>query len=353
MSKNTRSRTLYPHPFSKAYWRDAASELKNTRILVISALMIALRVAMKGLSITIASNLYINTAFLANALGAMIFGPVVAIPAAVVSDFLGFLIFPQGGTVYFPPYILIEVAGSLIFALLLYRAKLTPTRVILSRFLIILFVNLMLSPAVTMWYYKVILGKSYLFFQIPHIIKSLAFFPIESWALSFVLSILAPVCYRLGLTFDAGPGQGSMKFQKKQIALLVILLCIGIGSTVGYLFYYYDNTSLSASYAGTERYDNNEMLNGVIIDLPDTDETMTEENTVTIITAAYRKFGKGYISYEVDVYSVDPASPDQKTYRSYSKSKAAKDENMTLIAKGVVDLKKDGTILNYSYSPEN
>ena len=47
MTKTQKSTALYPHPFSKAYWRDAASELKDTRVLVFAALMLALRVALK------------------------------------------------------------------------------------------------------------------------------------------------------------------------------------------------------------------------------------------------------------------------------------------------------------------
>ena len=43
---NQRTTTLYPHPFSRAYWRDAAAELKSTKMLVITALLIALRVAL-------------------------------------------------------------------------------------------------------------------------------------------------------------------------------------------------------------------------------------------------------------------------------------------------------------------
>lgn len=42
--KQTKSTALYQTPFSKAYWRDAAMELKDIRILVFAALMIALRV---------------------------------------------------------------------------------------------------------------------------------------------------------------------------------------------------------------------------------------------------------------------------------------------------------------------
>ena len=53
MSTKQKSTTLYPHPFSAAYWRDAAAELKDVKMLVITALLIALRVALKPLAIPI------------------------------------------------------------------------------------------------------------------------------------------------------------------------------------------------------------------------------------------------------------------------------------------------------------
>ena len=52
--------TLYATPFSKEYWRDAAAELRDTRMLVFAALMIALRVALKSLGIPIAADLKID-----------------------------------------------------------------------------------------------------------------------------------------------------------------------------------------------------------------------------------------------------------------------------------------------------
>ncbi len=106
--RKEKSTALYPHPFSKAYWRDAAAEMKDTRMLVFAALMIALRVALKFVAIPLAPNLKINTAFLANAMGAMVFGLVVGIFAAAVSDFLGVLLM---GDTYFPPFVLVEFAG--------------------------------------------------------------------------------------------------------------------------------------------------------------------------------------------------------------------------------------------------
>ena len=81
---------LYASPFSKAYWRDAARELGKVRMLAVAAILIAVRVALKSVAIPIAPpTLMINLGFFVNALGAMIFGPVVAIIAAAISDTLG------------------------------------------------------------------------------------------------------------------------------------------------------------------------------------------------------------------------------------------------------------------------
>ena len=149
MARTQKSTALYAHPFSKAYWRDAAAELKDIKMLVITALMIALRVALKPLAIPLGPQMSIQTAMLATALGAMIFGPVVAIPAAMISDTIGFMIFPTGD--YFLPFMLTEIASTMIYALCLYRAKTTPMRVMLSRFFICFLVNVVLQQLIFAW----------------------------------------------------------------------------------------------------------------------------------------------------------------------------------------------------------
>ena len=35
MTKAQTSTALYPHPFSKAYWKDAAAELKSLKMLML------------------------------------------------------------------------------------------------------------------------------------------------------------------------------------------------------------------------------------------------------------------------------------------------------------------------------
>lgn len=322
-----RSTTLYPHPFSTAYWRDAASELKSTRMLVFAALMIALRVAMKFLSIPLAPNLKINTAFLANALGAMVYGPVMASLCAVVTDVLGYILNPEG--VYFVPFVLTEVAGSLIFALFLYRVRITPARVMLSRFCICFFVNVLLQTPIMMWYYSLFMGgKSYVL-TLPSIIKNLFMFPIESVVLTLFLSVILPVTNRLGLTFGDSKVRETLKFSKAQLVLLGILFVFGIGCVGGYLTYYYQTTSLSSAYSTEERIEANKNTQTILLEQSDDWDNLT---TVTVVESAYKPFLGSETTYTVAVYEVKEGVEVTDDLWKLSKSKAAKNENLERVA---------------------
>ena len=207
MSTRIKSTTLYSTPFSAAYWRDAAAEMKDVRMLAITALLIALRIVLKPLAIPLGPQLSIQTAMLATALGAMIYGPVMAIPAAMISDTIGFMIYPTGE--YFLPFMLTEIASTMIYALLLYRAKTSPTRVMLSRFFICFLVNVVLQQFIYAWWYsyignpeeakETILG----IMTVTRIFKNLAMFPLEAVVLTLFLKLLMPITRRMKLTYGA------------------------------------------------------------------------------------------------------------------------------------------------------
>ena len=334
MSAKTKSTTLYPHPFSKAYWRDAAAELKDTRMLVFAALMIAVRLAMKLLAIPLAPGLKINTAFLANALGAMVYGPVVAAICAVATDILGYLQNPEG--VYFIPFVLTEVGGSVLFALFLYRAKVTPIRVMLSRFSICLLVNIVLQTPIYMWYYALYMGgKSYtLALAMPSIVKNILMFPIESVALTLFLKILLPITNRMGLTHTGADAKDVLKFTKKQLITLAVLFVVGVGCVCGYLTYYYNTTNLITKSQGDDRYNANTAVTQAIVDAMDDYDDMT---LVTIVTKSGKKFLGSEMSYTAICYQVDESALEGyemegcstveeklKALRSMSKTPASK-----------------------------
>lgn len=354
MSKVNKTNNLYKTPFSPAYWRDAAAELRDTKMLVFAALMIAIRVALKLVAIPLAPNLKINTAFLANALGAMVFGPVVAAVSAIVSDFLGVLI---TGDVYFLPMVLLEIAGSVLFALFLYRARVTPTRVILSRFAICLLVNVFLQTPLMMLYYQMMMGGASYVLTVPKIIKNLFMFPIESVVLTIFLAFMQPLTYRLKLTYDPGtkaeqptcePGPRGI-FAPKQIALLLILFVFGCGCVTGYLFYHYDTTSLTTGYTTEERVEKNQLMYEIIREEPD---AKTENPAVAIIESAYKEFLGRDVTYNVAYYAVSGEVSDDLW--ELKKTPASKHEDLTCMGNAVIVMNdRSGEVLSCNYVPLN
>lgn len=225
---------LFPHPFSGAYWRLAAAECRNGRMLVIAAMLTAMRIAVKSLSIPVGPSLKITFGFMVNAVGSMIYGPVVAIAASAVSDTVGALLFPSG--TYFFPFIFEEIAGGVLFALFYYRAKLSTTRVMLGRLAVTAVCNLILNPVLLMWYYAVIVGKSYAFMTWPRLAKNIALFPLQTVVLVLLFNLLLPVTNRMGLTYAGG---GKLEITKKNVFALIALTVIAAAAVVAYYFWVY------------------------------------------------------------------------------------------------------------------
>ena len=342
MARIKKSTNLYNHPFCKGYWLDAAKEFADIKMLVIAALIIALRVTLKMIKIPLAPNLEITPAFLANALGAMIYGPVVGAFGALISDFLGVM---MSGQTYFVPYALTEIAGTVIFAMYFYRAKITPTRVILSRFSICLIVNIFMTIPIDNLYQQFMYGYHNTVLTLPRILKNLFMFPIESVVLTLILSIMQPITYRMKLTFN--PAE-KLSLSKKQIALLVTLVVVGAASVFGYLFFHYDNTSLSASYTVQERIETNKAMQPLVLESSDDFDNMT---TVTVVESAYKEFLGKEITYNVAIYQVADGVEVTDDLWKLSKSKAAANENLTRV--GTVTLvveEESGKLLGSQYT---
>ena len=358
----TKSTTLYKTPFSAAYWRDALAEMRDIKMLVITALLVALRIALKPFAIYIGPQMAIQTATLATALGAMIFGPVVAIPAAIISDTIGFMIFPTGD--YFLPFMLTEIAGTMIYALCLYRAKPSATRVIIARFLICFLVNVVLQQFIFAWQYTYmgnpekakdsIMG----IMTTARIFKNLFFFPIESVVITLFLKVLLPITARAKLTHGGSTG---LEFTKRQIAALVALLVVGIGSAVGFLTYRYTSTSRSADYTDAQRVEANQTMTQLVLERTD---DWDDKTVVCIVDSAFRPMFEDETDYTVAVYVLDEAAfaagqEADETYTmdtlwGYSKSGPSKDQYQSLVKVASVDILKNedtGEILEFTVTP--
>jgi len=338
-----KSTTLYKHPFCKAYWKDAVLELKDTKMLVFAALIIALRVALKTLvKIPLAPNLDITPAFLANALGAMIYGPVVGGLSAIISDVLGVML---RGDTYFLPYVLTEIAGSVIFALFFYRQRITPTRVILSRFSICLFVNILLQTPIDILFQVVTYGKSSYVLTLPRIFKNLFMFPIESVVLTVFLRAILPYTTRMKLTYDK---ESSLRFSKKQVVLLVSLVLVGALSVFGYLFVHYDNTSLTTGYSAQQVIDQNKLMLTYVDEASDDYDTAS---TVTIIEYAAKPFLQDETTYTVAIYAVKEGVEVTDTLWALKKTPASYHEDLTRMATATIVENGKGEVVSINIVP--
>ena len=346
MARLEKSTAVYKTPFSKAYWRDAAMELKDTKMLVFAALIIALRVALKTLvKIPLAPNLDITPAFLANALGAMVYGPIVGGLSAIISDVLGVLL---RGDTYFLPYVLTEISGSVIFAMFFYRQKITPTRVILSRFCICLFVNILMQTPIDILFQKVMYGKSTYVLTLPRIFKNLYMFPIESVVLTVFLRVMQPITTRMRLTYVKSEG---LRFEKKQVVLLLVLVMLGTASLFGYLFIHYDTTSITTGYTTQEVIDNNKKMQPILLEDNDYFDDLT---TVTIIDYAAKPFLQSKVTYDVSVYQVAEGVEVTDALWKLKKTPASKHEDLTKVGTAVIVIDEaTGKVLSVEAKPQN
>lgn len=151
MSQNTFGKDL-----RGGYWRLALHNIHDTRMLAYASLIIALRVAVKAFRIPLAAGLTLGFDCYINALGSVVYGPLMGLLVGAVSDTLGCMLFPSGP--YFFPFIFVEMSSGFVFGLFLWRKKLTVSRVLLTKFMVNLICNIILTSLVMKWDYYFFYG---------------------------------------------------------------------------------------------------------------------------------------------------------------------------------------------------
>ena len=179
--------------FTRKYWRGACSEFRNPRSLVFAGLTIALGTVLSSLYIPVGINLRITTAFLALALGSMIFGPVVGLSAGLAYDLIGYLFVPA--TVFFPGYTLSSMLEFFVYGVFLYRSKISVLRVFLCKFIVDFGIHVGLG---CLWS-SMLYGKGYYYFFIKSLVKNTVLFPIEVVILVALLQVFLPVLVNQGV----------------------------------------------------------------------------------------------------------------------------------------------------------
>ena len=185
----------YPHPFSAAYWRDAAAEVRDLRKLVFAALMIALCTVLGYLpAVTHPYGGRVTWGYLARALCGYVCGPVLGALFGFAEDVLNFFLTGGGGYPFFFGYTLTTMLGVLIYALFLYRADLTVWRVVAAKLL----TNVENVVLGALWM-AILSGKAYLVTASASAVKNLVMWPIQAALLYGLLALLLPSLKRAGL----------------------------------------------------------------------------------------------------------------------------------------------------------
>lgn len=229
--------------FSKDYWRLAAKNFSDVRMLAVAALIIALRIAVKLLKIEIAPGLSITFDCYVNSLGSLCYGPLVGLAVGAVSDTLGYLIHPTGA--YFLPFILVEMSSSFIFGLFLWKRQLSPLRVLASKFTVNLVCNIILTSIFMKWsyywFYGVEKAQAYNLINLVRIGKNLVFFPVEAMLITIILGALTPALKSLKILPKS---QTKMELHVEDVLTILGLLLISVAIVLFYLGYLKDFLSL-------------------------------------------------------------------------------------------------------------
>ena len=176
--------------------------------------------------------------------------------------------------------------------------------------------------------------------------------------LTLFLKVLLPVTQRAKLTCCT---DSDMRFTRKQIITLIVLVLIGLGSATGYLAYRYNTSSRSADYKTAERVEIQKGMAELVLE--ETDD-WDEETVICVVDSAFRPLFGQETDYTVAVYVLDEeafaagqAADESYTLEklwAYSKSGPKKDAYQSLIkvaSVAVVKNEKTGEILKFDLTP--
>lgn len=226
--KQSDRNALYPHPFSLSYWKDAASECKSIRSLTFAALLCALAIVIEKFNIPITPTVYVSMSFLVISLCSLLTGPVLAIFCGIVVDLVGAIGSPYS---FFAGYTLTAVLTAVIYALFLYRTKITFARVAVSKLLVNLLVNTLLGSLWRIMFYG---GMSYQYYVMLTGIKNLVLLPLEVFLLcAFFRALHKPLVHLRVLSASA-----EIRYKKKDIVTICIGAAVGVALLILYVVFY-------------------------------------------------------------------------------------------------------------------
>ena len=139
------NKTLFHTPFHKAFWKNIFVVFKDTKKMVVLAMLFAILLVSKFFSLPSGfGNLGIGLAYIFLAIIGLIYGPGVSLLIGALSDIIGYFITPQQGPFYLG-YTLQACLASFTYGLLFYKTRITFSKVLLSRIIVNMLLNVLLG----------------------------------------------------------------------------------------------------------------------------------------------------------------------------------------------------------------
>ena len=144
----------------------------------------ALSIILGYFSIQIGDFLKIGFSSLPNEAVAYLFGPVVAPLFGGIMDILKYMIKPTGA--FFPGFTITAIVAGLINGFLLYKRPIKLSRILITKFLVIVICDIALN---TIWL-SILYGKGFMMLLPMRAIKNLIMWPVEGLLLFTMLKML-------------------------------------------------------------------------------------------------------------------------------------------------------------------
>jgi len=186
--------------FTKDYWKSSAEKLKSTKYLALIGLFIACKVIASFISIRVSENLYVSISFLFTSVEGAIIGPVAGMVSGAVTDVVGYMVNSRGYS-FFPGYTLSAMLGLFVYAIFLYRQKITIVRIAAAKAIVNYGVNVLLG---SVWS-AMMMSKGYIFYATQSLIKNSILLPFEIIALVALFNVLIPTLVRQKLIIPQDP----------------------------------------------------------------------------------------------------------------------------------------------------
>lgn len=181
---------------SKSYWQSALSAFSKTKNIVIIAMLFALMMISKLFSIpTGFADLRISFTYVFFALISMMYGPIAGLVIGLFSDTLGFFIFPNGASFFFP-YTIQAILSGFIYGICLYKKEAKLENVFFARLLINMIMNVLWGSLCFGWLYNYDLSTTCAYMLMYSLPKNLIWLMPQTLVLYITLKACRPIINR-------------------------------------------------------------------------------------------------------------------------------------------------------------